>query len=338
MQPENAPSVDDALSIVESNDAAKRPDRLRLVCAADVEPEAVSWLWPDWLPFGKLVCLDGVASVGKSTLITDLIARASRGGPMPYGEHTFAPVTVLLAGVEDGYGDTIVPRLLAANADRSRVQFVQPEGASMFTIPRDVPELIRKAQELGATWLHIDAIMGTFGEDTNTGVDAQVRRALGPLRDAAAESGMLVTFIRHPRKAGGSAVNAGGGSVAFSALSRIGLFVGYHPEDKDKPMNEQRRVLATSKNNISQYPMSLMFSVVNSPIGNGAGAIAWGGKTAVTADELASPPPLAPIRGDTTTKPEPRSRERAWLVEQLADGERVKLDELKALARDAGLS
>jgi putative DNA primase/helicase len=257
---------------------------------------------------------------------------------MPYSEQTFPPVTTLMAGVEDGYGDTIVPRLLAANADRTRMQFVQPEGATMFTIPRDVPELMRKAQELGAKWLHIDAIMGTFGEDTNTGVDAQVRRALGPLREAAAETGTLVTFIRHPRKAGGLAVNAGGGSVAFTALSRIGLFVGYHPEDKDKPMNEQRRVLATAKNNISQFPMSLAFSVVGSPLGNRAGAIAWGGKTAVTADELASPPPLAPIRGDAIAKSEPRTRERAWLLAQLADGKRVKLDELKAMARDTGLS
>jgi putative DNA primase/helicase len=339
MQHDNAPkSITDALQTIEQNDAAKHPARLRLVCAADVEPERVSWLWPEWLPFGKLVCLDGVASVGKSTLVTDLIARASRGGPMPYSDLSFAPISVLMAGVEDGYGDTIVPRLLAANADLSRVQFVQPQSAGVFTIPRDVCELMRRARESGATWLHIDAIMGTFGEDTNTNNDAQVRRALTPLKDAAAESGMLVTYIRHPRKAGGLAVNAGGGSVAFTALSRIGLFVGYHPEDKDKPSNQQRRVLATAKNNISQFPASIVFDVVNSPLGNGAGSIAWGGKTVVTADELACPPPLTPIRAAAVPKSEPRAPERTWILGQLVDGKRVKLDDLKALARDAGLS
>ena len=64
------------------------PDRhderqLVLVCAADVEPEDVRWLWEGWLPFGKLVVIDGAPGVGKTALIIDLIARASRGDAMP---------------------------------------------------------------------------------------------------------------------------------------------------------------------------------------------------------------------------------------------------------------
>ena len=57
--------------------------RLVLVCAKDVEPEDVQWLWEGWLPFGKMVVVDGAPGVGKTALIIDLIARASRGDPMP---------------------------------------------------------------------------------------------------------------------------------------------------------------------------------------------------------------------------------------------------------------
>lgn len=323
-----------------SSDAEPRAakPRLTLLRAADVAPERVSWLWQDWLPFGKLVNVDGVAGVGKSTLIMDLIARASRGGPMPHSEQTFSPVTVLVAGVEDGWGDTIRPRLDAADADLTRVHFVTPQPGEQFTIPRDVMELMARAAEVGATWLHIDAIMGAMDNDVNTYNDPETRRALGVLADAASDAGMLVTFIRHPRKSGGSAVNAGGGSVAFSALARVGLFVGWHPDDEGTTSEERRRVVSVSKSNIGKYPTSLSFVVINSPLCNDAGAISWRGPAAVTADELASPlPPLAADRGAARERPDPRAEERAWLRERLADGVRVKLDQLKADASAAGL-
>lgn len=338
MQPDHAPeSLEDALRAVQRNDAARRPERLTLVRAADVAPVPVSWLWPDWLPFGKLVSIDGVAGVGKSTLVTDLIARATNGVPMPYAEYACPPVTVLMAGVEDGWGDTIRPRLDAAGACIDRVRFVTASQGEQFTIPGDVLELVAKAKAEGATWLHVDAIMGALDEKVNANNDPQVRRALGPLKDAAAEAGILVTFIRHPRKAGGLAVNAGGASVAFSALARVGLFVGWHPEDQEKEPEAQRRVLSVAKSNIGRHPPSLAFAVVNSQLGNGAGAIAWHGSTAVTADELASPLPSPQVRGEPIPKPDPRARERAWLLEQLGIGQRRRVDDLKALAREAGL-
>jgi hypothetical protein len=97
-------------------------------------------------------------------------------------------------------------------------------------------------------------------------------------------------------------------------------------------------VVSVSKTNIGKYPTSVSFAVVDSPLCNGAGAISWRGPAAVTADELASPlPPLAAERGAARERPDPRAVERAWLRERLADGVRVKLDELKADASAAGM-
>jgi putative DNA primase/helicase len=309
--------------------------RVALVCAADVAPEPVEWLWDGFLPFGKLVGYDGVAGIGKSTMVTDLIARASRGGPMPYDDRRFSPVSVLIAGVEDGWADTVRPRLDAASADLTRVHFVTAcRSTDVVTIPRDVREMIDHATAVGARWLHIDAIMGALDSEVSANSDHEVRRALGPLKDAAAAAGLLVTFIRHPRKSGGLAVHAGGGSVAFTALARVGLFVGLHPDDKEKEQNAQRRVLAVAKSNMARHPTPLAFTVESAM--NGAGHIAWHGAVAITADELASPAPPPPIRTDE--RKSSRTPALAFLETVLAGGVRVPMDTLKARAKSEGLA
>ena len=49
----------------------------------DVQERAPDWLWPGWLPLGKLAILDGDPGLGKSTLMFDLAAqrRAWSHGP-----------------------------------------------------------------------------------------------------------------------------------------------------------------------------------------------------------------------------------------------------------------
>lgn len=312
----------------------RKPEpRILLTCAKDVQPERVEWLWEGYLPFGKIVGLDGRAGLGKSTLVMDLIARASQGGPMPYDGHTFEPVTVLIAGVEDGWGDTIRPRLDAAEADLARVHFVMPHRPDhIVTIPGDVMELIEAAKKKGAKWLHIDAIMQMLDSDVEANSDHEVRRALATLGQAASAAGILVTFIRHPRKAAALAVNAGGGSVAFTALARVQLFLGAHPEDKDGHIREARRVLAVTKANLTAQPDSLAFMVESAP--NGAGRINWLGPVNVAADELANPV----ISRTKDEKARPKAQAVQFLEAELAEGARVPVNTLKARARKAGLA
>ena len=331
MQPSDASTFGEV-----SRTATSSPQRFDLICAADVEPEVVSWLWPNWLPFGKLVSIDGVAGVGKSTLVLDLIARATRGDPMPETDARVSPVTVVIAGVEDGFADTVLPRLRAAKADEQRVHWVKAKPGKQFTIPRDVFGLMEEARKVGAKWLHIDAIMGTLDDNVNANNDPQVRRALGVLQDAAAADGLLVTFIRHPRKAGGLAVVAGGGSVAFSALARVCLFVGWHTDDLDDN-NERRRVLAVSKSNLGRSPSSLVFDVAGDERGTGVGVIEWQGTTTLSADDLSSPVPLAPKQSGCKERHEPRSKERAWVRDLLDNNGRMKLDEIRSRADNEGL-
>ena len=49
----------------------------------EIRAESVAWLWPGFVPRGKLTLLDGDPNLGKSLITIDLAARLSRGGPLP---------------------------------------------------------------------------------------------------------------------------------------------------------------------------------------------------------------------------------------------------------------
>src|SRR5437660_9922117 len=87
----------------------------------DVRPTALDWLWPRYLARGKLAILDGDPGMGKSLLALDLIARLTRGGPMPDGSPLARPGTAILLSAEDDPADTIRPRAEAAGADLARL-------------------------------------------------------------------------------------------------------------------------------------------------------------------------------------------------------------------------
>jgi putative DNA primase/helicase len=74
----------------------------------DVRERAAAWLWPNWVPLGKLAILDGDPGLGKSTLLFDLAARVSKDGIMPDGAQGTIG-SVIIANAEDDPEDTIKP-------------------------------------------------------------------------------------------------------------------------------------------------------------------------------------------------------------------------------------
>ncbi|HEY2419040.1 MAG TPA: AAA family ATPase, partial [Steroidobacteraceae bacterium] len=93
----------------------------------EVREWAAAWLWPGWLPLGKLAIVDGDPGLGKSTLLFDLAARVSKDGVMPDGSQG-ASGSVLILNAEDDAEDTIKPRLLVAGAELERVFHVKEVG------------------------------------------------------------------------------------------------------------------------------------------------------------------------------------------------------------------
>jgi hypothetical protein len=122
---------------------------------SEVTPTTLEWLWPGYLAHRKLAVLDGDPGMGKSLLTLDLIARLTRGGPLPDGTPLPRAYTCALLSAEDDPADTIRPRAEAAGADLSRL--VLPDVTEVPALfPRDCKDLSDLVVERGIEFLVID--------------------------------------------------------------------------------------------------------------------------------------------------------------------------------------
>ena len=109
---------------------------LRLINMEDVAVEQVEWLLYPFIPYGKVTIIQGDPGEGKTTMVLQIIAKLTKGEPvLPVmdgeeepTENTGEPVNVIYQTAEDGLGDTIKTRLLAAGADRHCGQGGVPVG------------------------------------------------------------------------------------------------------------------------------------------------------------------------------------------------------------------
>src|SRR5262249_520308 len=117
-------------------------------CAADVTAEPFEWLWLGRVALGKLTLVAGEAGLGKSQVSIAMAAAVTTGGELPCREGRAPQGNVVILSAEDGVADTIVPRLMAAGADRKRVQIVNAVkdtiGRRGFNLATDL-ELLEKA-------------------------------------------------------------------------------------------------------------------------------------------------------------------------------------------------
>jgi hypothetical protein len=249
-----------------------RGPRVISLRASDIEPERLEWVWPGRIAKGKLVLIGGPPGLGKSQLTAFISATISTGGAWPCGEGHAPQGSVLFLSAEDGIADTIVPRLIAAGADRSHVEIVEavtnPDGKSRktFSLRTDVALLEAKAKEIGDVRLividPISAYMG--GADGNGNV--ATREALEPIANMANKLGIAVLAVTHLNKGGDghqNALNRFAGSIAFVAAARSAFAVIEDSED------ETRRLLLQAKNNLSQKCKGLAFRLEQREVANG---------------------------------------------------------------------
>jgi hypothetical protein len=287
---------------------------------SDVQPTALDWLWPQYLARGKLVVLDGDPEMGKSLVTLDLIARLSRGGPMPDGSPGSGPCTSVLLSAEDDAGDTIRPRAEAAGADLSRL--VLPDfGGRVPRFPDDLPALEELIVERGAGLVVIDPLMAFLAPGVSANLDQCVRQALTPLAALADWAECTILLVRHLTKSAWSrAILQGMGSMGIVAAVRTGLFVAAHPGDPSG------RVLSVAKHNLGRRPPALGYRVVEST--SGQPVVEWTGAVDLTADGLCKREPATGVRA--------RDRATDWLKRELAAGPRKSAD-LYAAAAAAGI-
>lgn len=218
---------------------------LRVVCMADVEPEQVSWLWHPYIAIGKLTILEGDPGLGKSWL-TCAIACAVTHGSGLYGAQPFKAGNVLMLSAEDGLGDTLRPRLDAVGADVRRI-FALDEPLTF-----DAAGLLRLEAaiiEYAPVLVIIDPLFAFTGGKVDIHRANECRAISAPLATLAERHGCAMLAVRHLGKSRGSghALNAGIGSIDFTAAARSVLLVGRDPDD------QQKRAVVQTKNNLAPH-------------------------------------------------------------------------------------
>jgi hypothetical protein len=223
---------------------------------ADVEPRNARFLWYPYLPLGKLVIVAGAPGNGKSQLAALIAGMATRGALYP-GDVS-EPSRVLMLCAEDDLEDTVVPRLMAVNADLRLVDTINvmtdyPDGLTgrgMIKIPGDVSSVHKWAKtHVNARLVVMDPVASFFDREHNALMNQDVRDALGPLVAIAESYGVTIVIILHLNKSESRDFAARiAESHGFQALARSVLALGPDPDDPDGSRGSQKVLVVTKAN------------------------------------------------------------------------------------------
>ena len=170
--------------------------RLELIPASSIRMEQTSWAWKDRIPLGGVTLLAGQEGSGKTTILADVLARATHG--RLDGDLQGEAIGCVYATAEDSWSRTLAPRLMAAGADLQRVFLVQVDGLNGgLTVPGDLVDLAERMAATGSRMLVLDPLGAHLGSSLDTHRDATVRQALAPLASHMDTLGAACVGIVH---------------------------------------------------------------------------------------------------------------------------------------------
>ena len=274
---------------------------LNVVDLTTLMPRKVERLWEGRIPKGCLSLLEGDPGLGKSLMTVALAAAISTGRAVVPGEDPLGPPgDVLFLSAEDDIERTILPRLMAAGADLSRVHPVttvaDKKGEERpVSSPDDLDLIEQQVVEKKAVLVVIDPLMAFLSAGNDSHKDADIRRVLHPMQLMAGKTGAAVLILRHLNKAREkSAMYRGGGSIGIIAAARAGFVVARHPED------DEACVLALQKTNLGQQVPSLTYRVIEKEVEvfdkddnkevTSIGCLEWLDEVDLSADDILSKP------------------------------------------------
>ena len=314
---------------VDAHDDLDDEDGLIARRLCDIPPENIEWLWPERFALGVIGLLYGQPAQGKSTVLADIIARVTTAAPWPDETDNPAqptPGSVLLLDAENHAAQVLVPRLIAAGADLSRVTLIEgarqegrERGCNLVDDLAALEEQIERAENCRVIVIDpVSAYLGGVEENAN----AEIRAVFGPVARLAERHRVAVICVTHPRKAaGGTALDAVLGSKAFGALARTAFLVTEDPKDRS------RRLLVGTKSNLGENHFGLAFEIKEGS--NGAPRVVWETLPVLESAEQI----LRELKGgDGRTRAQ---RCVTWLRDRLRDGP-VAADAIRTAAEAEG--
>ena len=205
---------------------AQEKSGLVTVCAADVTPKRVDALWKGdrgavRLARGEHTLIAGEPGLGKSQLGIYATAMITTGGAWPCSEGRARKGHVIILSAEDDEETTIVPRLIAAGADLSRVTIIRAtysedgKDERAFDLQTDLAKLeklieyIKKETGEDVLLVVIDPITAYMGGGIDGRKNVQVRATLRPVGEMARRTKVAILSVTHFNKgASGAATKA----------------------------------------------------------------------------------------------------------------------------------
>lgn len=149
---------------------------------AEIEADAVEWLWPGWVPFGHITVLGGDPKAGKSTLSMKFAARASRDGRAVLGAWTEDPPGIVRSRLET-YG--------------AQLSLVRELTEDDLLLPGNVERLREQVILNDARFVILDHFDAFLNEEINPTRKNEAKRALAPLQALAREFNIAIMILCH---------------------------------------------------------------------------------------------------------------------------------------------
>ena len=321
-----AASLDERVTALPTHDC-------KVLDLSEVTPEPIRWLWPGRIPLGMYSLMAGNPGVGKSTIAFSIAAIVSNGGRWPFSQHQAEPGHVIILTAEDDPKFTLVPRLMAADADLTRISVIQsvqrPQEDHVIDTPlllsEDMHQLHGVLDQYADTRLLIIDPLSAYLGVKDSHRDSDVRQVLGPLTDLAAGHEVSILGISHLNKAAGhSAIARFMGSTGIIAAARAAFLATKH---------EEELMLLPVKSNVAPGDIGgLTYQIKGATIAGDieTSVIEWTGQTDVDPNDV-----LSQQQARTRS---PRLIEAMDFIEdQLSDGPQQQNNIVKQ-ANDAGIS
>ena len=246
--------------------------KIEFITYGDIEPTKIEWLYYPYIAKGKVTLLCGDPGIGKTTFILSLIAKLTTEDCMPFSNQKNESMNIMFQSAEDGAADTIIPRLMAMNADCKKVIAVKGKIDFIQMCDNLKNDIIDKNVKL----IVFDPIQAFIG-GVNISAANEVRSVMERLTDFAEETNCAILLIGHLNKNtnGINALYRSLGSIDIVANARSVLMVAVNPNNPDN------KIMIQLKNNLAKCGKSIVFDLEN-------GAVKWIGLSDVKATDLSS--------------------------------------------------
>jgi hypothetical protein len=350
LQPASQTSANPASAIVvlpaavmNPNNVAVAPRTLSFISGSSVKPERVEWLWRGRILAAKLNVFSGEPDVGKGMTTADFAARITTHRDFPDCRNELGGCKdVLFLSSEDDMADTIVPRLIVAGADMSRIHFVQISENTTGTaeegivcLDRDLPLLEAQVKTNPDIVLIIPDPVIAFLGDADPNKDKEVRPIYSKMKSFAKRLGVAWLFVNHWNKnQNATSINKTSGAKTMVSAPRATWMFCKSPEDPT------RYLMMKGKGNLSSSggTKTLAYRIVSHPFDfkdgrpadpDGVPLLVWDGVTDHTCDEV--------LQDASDPKNKRSAKAEDLLTERLKDGAALAKDIYQA-GEEVGIS